>query len=123
MAAIRKIAEKYKLHPIEDAARSLGGKYSGKMSGSAADIAAFSFHGTKTLTTGEGGMFVTDNEAILLGLLAESEAALFVLKVSSSMVGSLVMLAGRPWPVRNGCSSKRPCRKRARTANVPLGSG
>jgi perosamine synthetase len=64
MPAIRKIAEKFKLHVIEDAAQSLGGKYSGKMSGSGADIAAFSFHGTKTLTTGEGGMFVTDDEAI-----------------------------------------------------------
>jgi perosamine synthetase len=61
---IRKIAEKYGLHVIEDAAQSLGGKYSGRMSGSAADIAAFSFHGTKTLTTGEGGMFVTDDAAI-----------------------------------------------------------
>jgi perosamine synthetase len=64
MPAICKIAKKFKLHLIEDAAQSLGGKYSGKMSGSAADIAAFSFHGTKTLTTGEGGMFVTDDEAI-----------------------------------------------------------
>jgi len=64
MPAIRAIAEKFKLHLIEDAAQSLGGKYSGKMSGSVADIAAFSFHGTKTLTTGEGGMFVTDNEAV-----------------------------------------------------------
>jgi perosamine synthetase len=64
MLAIRKIAERFKLHLIEDAAQSLGGKYSGKMSGSAADIAAFSFHGTKTLTTGEGGMFVTNDEAI-----------------------------------------------------------
>ena len=64
MPAIRKIAEKFKLHLIEDAAQSLGGKYSGKMSGSAADIAAFSFHGTKTLTTGEGGMFITDDEDI-----------------------------------------------------------
>jgi perosamine synthetase len=64
MPAIRTIAEKFKLHLIEDAAQSLGGKYSGKMSGSAADIAAFSFHGTKTLTTGEGGMFVTDDGAI-----------------------------------------------------------
>jgi perosamine synthetase len=64
MPAIRKITEKFKIHLIEDAAQSLGGKYSGKMSGSAADVAAFSFHGTKTLTTGEGGMFVTDDEAI-----------------------------------------------------------
>jgi perosamine synthetase len=64
MPAIRKITEKFKIHLIEDAAQSLGGKYSGKMSGSAADVAAFSFHGTKTLTTGEGGMFVTDDEAV-----------------------------------------------------------
>ncbi|MDQ8729107.1 DegT/DnrJ/EryC1/StrS family aminotransferase [Bradyrhizobium sp. LHD-71] len=64
MPAIRKIAEKFKIHVIEDAAQSLGGKHSGKMSGSAADVAAFSFGGTKTLTTGEGGMFVTDDEAI-----------------------------------------------------------
>jgi perosamine synthetase len=64
MPAIRKIAEKFKIHLIEDAAQSLGGKCSGKMSGSAADIAAFSFQGTKTLTTGEGGMLVTDDEAI-----------------------------------------------------------
>ena len=56
---IRKITEKFKIHLIEDAAQSLGGKYSGKMSGSAADVAAFSFHGTKTLTTGEGGMFLS----------------------------------------------------------------
>jgi perosamine synthetase len=64
MLEIRKVVERSKAHLIEDAAQSLGGKYSGKMSGSAADIAAFSFHGTKTLTTGEGGMFVTDDEAI-----------------------------------------------------------
>jgi len=64
LPAIRNITEKFKIHLIEDAAQSLGGKYSGKMSGSAADIAAFSFQGTKTLTTGEGGMFVTDDEAI-----------------------------------------------------------
>jgi perosamine synthetase len=64
MPKIRRIAERFRLRVIEDAAQSLGGKYSGRMSGSAADIAAFSFHGTKTLTTGEGGMFVTDDEAI-----------------------------------------------------------
>jgi perosamine synthetase len=64
MPAIRKIAEKSNVRLIEDAAQSLGGKYAGKMSGSIADVAAFSFHGTKTLTTGEGGMFVTDDESI-----------------------------------------------------------
>lgn len=64
MEAIRAIAEKFKLHVIEDAAQSLGGTYSGQMSGAAADVAAYSFHGTKTLTTGEGGMFVTNSESV-----------------------------------------------------------
>jgi perosamine synthetase len=64
MPAIRKITEISGVRLIEDAAQSLGGKYSGHMSGSAADVAAFSFHGTKTLTTGEGGMFVTDDATI-----------------------------------------------------------
>jgi perosamine synthetase len=60
MPAIRAIAEKFELHLIKDAAQSLGGKYSGKMSGSAVDVAAFSFHRTKTLTTDEGGIATTD---------------------------------------------------------------
>lgn len=63
MLTIRKITENFKIRLIEDAAQSLGGKYAGRMSGSAADVAAFSFHGTKTLTTGEGGMFVTNDDA------------------------------------------------------------
>ena len=62
--AIREIAQKHGIRIIEDAAQSLGGKYGGEMSGSGADIGAFSFHGTKTLTTGEGGMFVTNDEDI-----------------------------------------------------------
>jgi len=64
ISAIRAIADKFKIHIIEDAAQSLGGTYANLMSGAAADVAAFSFHGTKTLTTGEGGMFVTNDEAV-----------------------------------------------------------
>src|SRR5262249_49726798 len=62
LPGIRKIADKHRLHVIEDAAQSLGGKYAEKMSGSAADIGVFSFHGTKLVTTGEGGMFVTNDD-------------------------------------------------------------
>lgn len=48
---------------IEDAAQSLGAEYKGRRAGSLGDFGVFSFHGTKTLTTGEGGMFLTDSDA------------------------------------------------------------
>jgi perosamine synthetase len=47
---------------IEDAAEALGSIYRGKRAGSMGLFGAFSFHGTKTITTGEGGMFVTNNK-------------------------------------------------------------
>jgi perosamine synthetase len=46
---------------IEDAAEAIGSVYHGKRAGSMGAFGAFSFHGTKTLTTGEGGMFVTSD--------------------------------------------------------------
>jgi perosamine synthetase len=62
--AIRKIANQHSIAIIEDAAESLGALYKGRKAGSFGDTGVFSFHGSKTLTTGEGGMLVTDNEAI-----------------------------------------------------------
>ena len=53
------IGEKYGIPVIEDAAEAIGSVYHGKRAGSMGKFASFSFHGTKTLTTGEGGMFVT----------------------------------------------------------------
>ena len=49
---------------IEDAAESIGSKYKGQISGSFGVTSCFSFHGSKTLTTGEGGMLVTDDDQI-----------------------------------------------------------
>lgn len=49
---------------VEDAAEAIGSVYHGKKAGSMGAFGAFSFHGTKTLTTGEGGMFVT-NDSVL----------------------------------------------------------
>lgn len=46
---------------IEDAAEAIGSVYHGRRAGSLGRFGAFSFHGTKTVTTGEGGMFVTDD--------------------------------------------------------------
>jgi perosamine synthetase len=58
MEEISRIAKKHKLALIEDAAHSLGAKDVGKY----ADITTFSFHPVKNMTTGEGGMCITDNE-------------------------------------------------------------
>jgi perosamine synthetase len=55
------IGEKHGIPVIEDAAEAIGSVYHGKRAGSMGRFGTFSFHGTKTLTTGEGGMFVTND--------------------------------------------------------------
>lgn len=62
MDPILAIARKYNLVVIEDATESLGAKYKDRMVGHLGDIACFSFNGNKIITTGGGGMIVTDNE-------------------------------------------------------------
>lgn len=62
MNAICSIAKKHNLYIIEDAAEAHGAEFVGKKTGSFSDIASFSFFANKNLTTGEGGMVVTDNE-------------------------------------------------------------
>jgi len=61
---LKEIAEDYKLLLIEDAAESLGANIDGKPVGSFGDAAMFSFCGNKVITTGEGGMIVTDRRDI-----------------------------------------------------------
>jgi perosamine synthetase len=63
MDPILELARKYELPVIEDATESLGAKYKDRMAGHLGDIACFSFNGNKIITTGGGGMIVTDNEA------------------------------------------------------------
>lgn len=58
------IGERHGIPVIEDAAEAIGSSYRGKRAGSMGAFGAFSFHGTKTLTTGEGGMFVTNDPAL-----------------------------------------------------------
>jgi perosamine synthetase len=64
MGAIAKIASKYDLFVIEDCAEAIGSKFGGKNVGNFSDIAAFSFFGNKTITTGEGGMVLTNDETL-----------------------------------------------------------
>lgn len=61
MDRIIEIADKYNLKVIEDAACALGAKYKNKFAGTIGDVGCFSFHARKGITTGEGGMVVTNN--------------------------------------------------------------
>jgi len=63
MDEIHSLAREHNLHVVEDAAHALPSKYQGAMIGSISEFTAFSFYATKTLTTGEGGMITTDNDA------------------------------------------------------------
>ncbi len=61
MDSINQLAEMNKILVVEDAAESFGSTYKGRMSGTCAKLGTFSFHATKTITTGEGGAVVTDD--------------------------------------------------------------
>jgi len=61
MEQLLAIGEKHGIPVIEDAAEAVGSVYHGNRAGSMSKFGAFSFHGTKTLTTGEGGIFVTND--------------------------------------------------------------
>jgi len=61
MDALLAIGERHGIPVIEDAAEAIGSIYYGERAGSMGLFGAFSFHGTKTITTGEGGMFVTND--------------------------------------------------------------
>jgi perosamine synthetase len=63
MNEIHDLARVNNLHVIEDAAHALPSEYQGRRVGALSDLTAFSFYATKTLTTGEGGMITTDNQA------------------------------------------------------------
>jgi dTDP-4-amino-4,6-dideoxygalactose transaminase len=62
--AILKVARGRGVAVIEDAAEAIGSEYAGRKAGSFGDASVFSFHGSKTLTTGEGGMLLTDDEEL-----------------------------------------------------------
>lgn len=64
MATLESLGRRYGLAVIEDAAEAIGSAWGEVRAGSRGTFGAFSFHGTKTVTTGEGGMFVTGDPGL-----------------------------------------------------------
>jgi|SRR5581483_1209305 len=69
MDEISRIAKSRNIAVIEDAAEAIGSEFKGRKAGSFGDTGVFSFHGSKTMTTGEGGMLVTDSDDIFQRVL------------------------------------------------------
>jgi perosamine synthetase len=65
MDAIMDISRRYSLYVIEDAAEAFGSRYKNIPAGSIGHISAFSFFGNKTITTGEGGMVVSNDQTLI----------------------------------------------------------
>jgi perosamine synthetase len=64
MDPILELAREYSLDVIEDSCEALGAEYRGRRAGTFGDAAAFAFYPNKQITTGEGGMIVTDDEEL-----------------------------------------------------------
>ena len=62
MTALKTVADKHNLLLVEDACQAIGGTYNGKPLGSVGDLGCFSFDFVKTITCGEGGAVITNNE-------------------------------------------------------------
>jgi perosamine synthetase len=70
MLAILQIAKRHNLYVIEDACEAIGAEIDGQMIGSFGDAAVFAFYPNKQITTGEGGMIVTQNDHLALEMRA-----------------------------------------------------
>jgi len=99
---LKEVAEDHKLLLIEDAAESLGATINGKKVGSFGDAAALSFCGNKVITTGEGGMIVTDERDVYekLKLIRSHGRVETEDYFSSSLMGEYVTL-GYNWRMSN----------------------
>lgn len=64
MQSLKQLTKKHGVYLIEDCAESIFSRYDGKYCGTFGDVSTFSFHATKTIATGEGGMISSDEEAI-----------------------------------------------------------
>ena len=92
MDPILLIAKKHNLYIIEDTAQMLGQTYKGQPCGSFGDISTFSFYANKHITTGEGGMILTDNKKIYDKFSINSKKSVLVYspKYSSQKINKIL---------------------------------
>lgn len=88
---IKKIAEKNKLLIIEDAACAIGSEYNNTKIGGHGNIACFSFHPRKIITTGEGGMITTDDPTIAERLRRFRHHGMSVSDIERHMANSVII--------------------------------
>jgi perosamine synthetase len=72
MDALHELGQEFGIPVIEDAAEAMGAFFGGKRAGAMGRFGVFSFHGSKTMTTGEGGMWVSDDAALYERVLSLS---------------------------------------------------
>lgn len=72
MDALRAVGDRHGIPVIEDAAEAMGSVWHGQRAGAMGRFSTFSFHGTKTVTTGEGGLFATSDPALYEAVLTLS---------------------------------------------------
>ena len=77
MDEIMEIAKKHHLYVVEDCACAIGTTYKGKKVGTIGDIGCFSFHPRKAITTGEGGMCSTNDEALYYKMIQYKNQAMW----------------------------------------------
>lgn len=70
MQALKALAQRHQLAILEDGAQAIGASWAGRNSGAWGDVASFSFQSNKTLTSGEGGLVATDDEALAAKVMA-----------------------------------------------------
>lgn len=94
MDALMKIAKRNNLKVIEDCAESHGATVRGRMTGSFGDMACFSFYANKVITTGEGGMVITDDDALAERLRLLRNLAFTVPRFRHDVAGYNFRMAG-----------------------------
>jgi dTDP-4-amino-4,6-dideoxygalactose transaminase len=92
MDGIMELARRHKLIVIEDAACAIGSHYKGKPIGSLGNVTCFSFHPRKVITTGEGGMVVTDDADLAARARVLRNHGVSISDLFKSKVGSVEVL-------------------------------
>ena len=120
MDPINDIAKKHGIEVVEDAAPTIGSTYKGRKVGSNAHQTVFSFHPRKVITTGEGGMITTDDEALADRARKLRAHGMSVSDLDRHKADRIIIEELTPSP---GPPDDTPAAPSASSASVPQGHG